>query len=217
MKKHFLILLFALLFCSTMMAQPPGVKRFQLYDRDYKISIGPAVGFGFSTGSGSNAYDFNPSKGFAYHFGLAVNAHFGSRGRHSFGSGGTGLFGVEVEALYGRRNLKVSGSAAHLNCLEVPVLAQFYPLPNVGIEAGVTLVRFMGYSPDLTQAGTSFLHTGQISGGDVMPTFGVTYQLPIGLAFGARYQLGCSNLAGNLDSKVSAAMVSVSYLFNAVK
>ena len=211
-----------LLMCNTVMAQltPPGVRRPNgplLHPRGYMVAVGATGGYGIAMGTASRVYDFRPTMSTSYHFGLAVNAQFIERGRRGFRSDGGFLFGVEVEALYGSRNTKVSGTLARLNCLEFPILVQYYPLSSLGVEAGITAVKFLGYSPDYLQIGFSHLHLGQISGGDMMPTIGVCYKTPFGLMLNARYYLGLSNLAGNLDSKMSTAIVSMTYLIPIIK
>ena len=222
MKKSAFVFLLFMLLSSFVMAQvtPPGVRkpnRAVLHARGYQIAIAPTVGFGLALGSESETYNSDLSIGYGYHFGLAVNARFGNRRNSSFSGGEKGHLGVELAALYENRIMKVSGVASHLKCIEIPIVGQYYPINSLCAEAGVTLVKFMEYSPEWTPLGPSFLHTGQIKGGDIMLTVGASYDSPIGLAIGIRYYLGCSNIAGNFDSKVSTAMVSLTYLLRIIK
>ena len=217
MNKHLILAMLAVLFCKGLLAQPPGVSGFRLYDRDYKLTLGPKVGAGMAIGTDTPAFGIESSKGMAYQGGLAFNAHFGRRTRFGFGNGGTGWFGFEVEALYGARSLKVGDANWQMRCVEIPVLAQVYPTAQLGFEAGMTLVRTLGFTPELMPTDNAFLHTGQIGGGDVMLTLGACYKAPFGLLLDARYNLGLSTLAGNLDTKVSTLMVSLGYLFDVVK
>ena len=90
-------------------------------------------------------------------------------------------------------------------------------MAEIAVEAGVTMVRVLGFTPELMQTGTAYMHTGQISGGDVMLTVGACYKARFGLMVDARYNLGMSTVAGNVDSKVSSAVVSIAYLFDIVK
>ena len=113
--------------------------------------------------------------------------------------------------------MKVGDADWRMQCVEIPLLAQVYPVSQLGLEAGVTLVRTMGFAPELMQTDNAFLHTGQISAGDMMLTVGACYKTAFGLMLDARYNLGFSPLAGNLNTKVSTAMVSVAYLFDIVK
>ena len=54
-----------------------------------------------------------------------------------------------------------------------------------------------------------------------MPTAGLVYKARLNdnsaLLIDARYNMGMSNLAGNFDTKVSTAMLSIAYMFNIVK
>lgn len=218
MKKHFVITLFVLLFCNVLMAQkPPGVSGFQLYERDYKICIGPILGGGLAMPTATAAYDFNPKVGLSYQGGLAINGRFGHRQRFGFGGGGTGLPGFEVEVLFSRRTMSEDGTTMAMNCIEMPLLAQIYPIVQLGLEAGVTFVRMLGFTPEYTQTNYAVLYTGQIKGGDVMLTTGVCFQPGFGLMVDARYNFGISPIAGNLNTKVSTIVVSVAYLIKAVK
>ena len=216
MYKRLFFILLTVFFSIRLMAQPPGVSGFRLYERDYRIAIGPKVGVGMSTGTALQLYDIKASYGMAYQAGVAVNAHFGKRSRFGFGNGGTGWFGAEAEVLYGMRNLKLNGTAVRMNCIEVPLLAQVYPIKEMGIEAGVTMVKVLGFTPDVMQSDYAFLHTGQIKGGDVMLTAGLCFKAA-GMMIDARYNYGMSNLAGNFDTKVSTVTLSLAYLINIVK
>ena len=216
MYKKLIYLLLMMLFCTKLTAQPPGVSGFRLYERDYKVSVGPKVGVGMSMGTASQLYDFRVSLGTAYQAGVAVNAHFGKRTRFGFGNGGTGLFGAEAEILYEMRNIKLNSTAVRMNCIQVPLLVQIYPIKELGIEGGVTMVKVLGFTPDLMQTDYNYLYTGQIKAGDVMLTAGACFKV-VGIMIGARYNIGLSDLAKNFDTKVSTMTFSLAYLINVVK
>lgn len=217
MNKHFTFLLFLLFLSNLLSAQPPGVSGFRLYERNYKISIGPTAGFGLSKGTSSQIYDYNPKLGLSYRIGLAVNGHFGRRHRFGFGGGGTGWVGFEAEALYGSRIMKEGRTQVRVNCVEVPLLGQVYPISKLGFELGLTMVKVLSYTPELTPANNTFLYTGQIKAWDVMLSIGACYKLPIGLMFSARYNIGTSDFAGNFDTKESTAVVSLTYLIHVLQ
>lgn len=213
MRKHLLLVLLAALCCSGLFAQECED------DRPYRIAIGPKVGVGLAMGSHSNLENLNFGMGVGYQFGAAFNAHFGRR--YELSCGGTGWFGLQLEALYGGRNIKLGSESLGMSCFEVPVLAQLYVIPDLAIEAGVTMVKVLGCSPDeLTYEGATY-GTGEIKGSDVMITAGLAYKTRLNpnssLMLDARYNMGMSPLAGNFDTKVSSLMFSVVYLFNIVK
>lgn len=216
MKKSLILALFALLFSNALNAQTPKTSGFKLYERDYKICIGPKVGVGIAMGSVVTMFDFKASPGLSYQAGMAVNAHFGHRSSSKSNGGGTGWFGAEAEALYSVRNLKMNEAAVRINCLEIPLLAQLYPISELGIEAGVTMVKVLNFTPDLLQSDYFFLHTGQISGGDVMLTAGLCFKAG-GMMMDLRFNKGVSGLADNFDAKISSLVLSMVYLISVVK
>lgn len=212
MHKHLIVTLLVILFCKGLSAQSNS--GFRTYSRDYCVDIGPKAGIGLAMGSAVPLYDFKASMGVSFQAGVVMNAHFGRR--QGSGHGGTGWFGTEAEVLYGMRNLKINETAVRMSCVEVPILAQVHPIPEMGIEAGVTMVKVLSFTPDVMQSDYAFLHTGQIKGGDVMLTAGLCFKAA-GMMIDARYNYGMSNLAGNFDTKVSTVTLSLAYLINVVK
>lgn len=213
MRKHLLLVLLTALCCSGVFAQE------DLDDRPYRIAIGPKVGVGLDMGSHSNHENLNFGMGFGYQVGAAFNAHFGRR--YEMSEGGTGWFGLQVEALYGGRTIKLGSTNLGTSCFEVPVLAQLYVIPSLAIEAGATMVKVLGCSPDQLNYEGATYGTGEIKGSDVMITAGLAYKARINssssLLMDVRYNMGMSPLAGNFDTKVSSVMFSFAYLFNVVK
>ena len=214
MRKHLLVLLFAALCCNGLIAQEECED-----DRPLRIAIGPKVGVGLDMGSHSDLENLDFGMGFGYQFGAAFNAHFGRRTELS--CGGTGWFGLQIEAMYGGRNIKLGSINLGTSCLEVPVLAQLYVTPSLALQAGATAVMILGSKPNQLYYEGATYGTGEIKGGDVMATAGLAYKARLNgnsvLLIDARYNLGTSNLAGNFDTKVSSVMVSFAYLFNIVK
>lgn len=214
MRKHLLLFLLAALCCNGLFAQEECED-----DRPYRLAIGPKVGVGLDMGSHSNLENLNFGMGFGYQVGAAFNAHFGRR--FELSCGGTGWFGLQVEAMYGGRNIKVGSTSLGTSCLEVPVLAQLYFTPSFALQAGATaVVIFKGTPEQLYYEGATY-GTGEIKGKDMMLTAGLAYKARLNenssLLIDARYNMGMSNLAGNFDTKVSSIMLSLSYLFNIVK
>jgi hypothetical protein len=212
MRKHLLFVLLATLCCTGLFAQEGD-------DRPYRIAIGPKVGVGLDMASHSNLQNLDFGMGFGYQFGAVFNAHFGRR--YEMSEGGTGMFGLQLEAMYDGRAVKLGSTKVGIGCIEVPVVAQFYIIPNLALEAGVTIVKVLSCSPnELNHEGVTY-GTGGIKGGDMMISAGLAYKARLNssssLMLDARYNLGMSPLAGNFDTKVSSVMLSVAYLFNIVK
>ena len=185
------------------------------FDKPFRLTMGPKVGVGVSMGSHSNFHDMDFSPGLAYQFGAVFNAHFGRR--FDLSDGGTGFLGLQVEANYSKRIVKLNSSPLSERCLEVPVLVQCYLSPTMALEAGATMVHLFGCSPAILDYQGAHFNTGGIKGNDVMLSVGACYKSSFGLMLDVRYNLGCSNLAGNFDTKISTAMASIVYLFTIVK
>lgn len=214
MRKHLLLLLFAALCCNGLFAQEECED-----DRPLRIAIGPKVGVGLDLGSHSNLENIDFGMGVGYQFGAAFNAQFGRRTEMS--CGGTGWFGLQIEAMYGGRNIKLGSTSLGTSCIEVPVLAQLYVTPSVALQAGATAVMILQGTPEELYYEGAAYGTGEIKGKDVMVTAGLAYKARLNensaLLIDARYNMGMSSLAGNFDTKVSSVMLSLSYLFNIVK
>lgn len=207
MRKKLLIVMFAALCCNVLFAQGD--------DRPFRIAAGPKLGVGMAFGSHSNEQNLDFGSALGYQLGASFNAHFGRR--YEMSDGGTGWLAIEVEAMYGKNSLKLGTEDFSISCIEVPVLAQLYLTSTVGLEAGVTLVKFTGVSPAKLKSDGATYSVGDITGGDAMITAGLCYKTPNGIMIDARYNLGMSSLNPNFDTKVSSFMISVAYLFNIVK
>ena len=210
-KQIFFIVLFALC-CKGLIAQEYDDGPI---DRSYRLALGPKVGAGIALGSHSTQQDLSFSPSLSYQFGAVFNSHFGRR--YDLSDGGTGWFGIQVEALYSQRNLKLGSSKFGESCIEMPVLAQLYFSSSLALEAGTTFVHILKCTPSQLEFQGTHLDTGSISGNDIMFTVGACYTMPLGVVLDARYNMGISGLAGNLDSKVSTFLLSVVYQINVVK
>ena len=214
MRKKLFIFLIAALCCNGLIAQevdddpiPP--------DRDYRMFIGPKLGAGVALGSHSDVQNLDFGAAFSYQVGAVYNAHFGRR--FELSNGGTGWFGFQIEALYGKNNLKLGTEGFGFSCIEIPVLAQLYVTPTFAIEAGATAVKVLGGTPSQITFDGATYGVGELRGSDVRITAGLCYKNPMGFMIDARYNMGMSPIAGNFDTKVSSFMLSFAYLFNIVK
>lgn len=187
-----------------------------ILDSPYRIYLGPKVGVNFASMSGlSDNFGLNPQSGLGFQGGLAANIHFGRRTEKA--EGGTGLFGIQVEAMYSQRTIKTDVENLKLGYFEVPILAQYFVMPDLSIELGPTIAGTLSASPDEMKAKNVVLATGELKGFDVMLTAGVGYKHKSGFTASARYNLGMSELAGNFNGKVSTVTVSVGWLFSLIK
>lgn len=209
-KKLFILLLMAFC-CKDLIAQEYDDGPI---DRSYRLALGPKVGVGIALGSHSNQQNLNFSPNLTYQLGGVFNAHFGRR--YDLSDGGTGWLGLQIEALFSQRNLKIGPSTMGERCIEMPVLAQLYLSSSIALDAGATFVHVLKCTPSQLVFQGTHINAGDISGNDVMLTIGACYKKS-NLVFDARYNLGMSGLAGNLDTKVSTLVLSAIYHFIIVK
>ena len=87
----------------------------------------------------------------------------------------------------------------------------------MNIELGPTFCYLMSKSPDELKGEATSFAIGDLKGGDVKGTIGVSYQTKSGFYASARYNMGFSDLAKNFPCKVSTVSVSIGYLFNIFK
>lgn len=178
------------------------------------VSLGITAGGNYSMMSNYDAVDLGKRNGIGFQGGLAINAHFGQR---QGADAGTGPCGVQLELLYSQHNMKTDlNDDIKLGYLEVPILFKYYITQGLNIELGPTFAFLMSKKPDQLVGPSTNINIGELKGGDVRGTIGVSYQTN-GFFASARYNLGLSELAGNFPCKVSAVTVSVGYLFDIFK
>jgi len=179
------------------------------------VSLGITAGGNYSMMSKYDPVDLGSRSGIGFQGGAAVNIHFGQR---RGADAGTGPIGLQIEALYALHSIKTDLSDdIKLGYLEVPVLLKYYITPNVNIELGPTFCYILSKSPDVLEGTSTTVAIGELKGGDIKGTIGVSYQTKAGFYASARYNLGLSELAGNFPCKVSTVSVSIGYLFNIFK
>ncbi len=180
--------------------------------KPYTLSIGPKVGGNYAMPKDDMDLGLSGSMGF--NAGVAFNLRFARPAGRPFG---TERFGIHVEALYSTRNLSGDNDDISLSCYEIPVLFQWYFIPNFAIEAGPTFTGAISASPTEFECGTDTYHTDQLKARDIMFSVGLNCKLRKGFTADLRYNLGNSNLAGNFETKVSTLSLSVGWLFSVIK
>lgn len=215
MKKIF-IFLFMAVFTATLSAQEEEELSMSIVDSPYRIYLGPKIGVNFASMNGlSDQFALNPQSSLGFQGGLAAGIHFGRRTPKA--EGGTGRWGIQVEAMYAQRTIKTDVEDLKLSYFEVPILVQYFIIPELNIEVGPTIAGTLSSSPDNMNSGNVMIATGDLKGFDVMITAGIGYKHKCGFTASARYNYGTSKLAGNFDGKISTISVSVGWLFNLVK
>ena len=220
MHKKLLIITLTLLFCSVMLAQEQQ-DRWVWPDEHIEdalflhIGIGPKLGAGLDKATDPSFSDFHFKSGIAYQLGAVVNIHVAHH--LSLSLHGIDHIGLAIEALYEQRNFNAGDETMTMKCFETPLLLQFFLPRNFQLEAGLTLVKLLGITPDSLQAGYGFANVGAIKGSDVMISAGACYRITFGLTLDLRYNYGMSEWAENFRSKTSTVMFSLNYMFPLMK
>ncbi|MBR0036637.1 MAG: PorT family protein [Bacteroidales bacterium] len=222
MNKNYLTLFFAALLPLGTYAQQFGDDSDfafggdEIEGRHWTMSLGAKAGVTMSNMDDYDLVDLGAGFGTGYTAGAVLDARFGRR--NEAGSyGKTSWWGLQLEVLYSARNIKTDYDDLKLNYLEVPVLFQFYPTSNFYIEAGATFAKLLSSKPKEMQAENIIIPTGELSGGDFLPTVGLGLKLKKGFTADVRYNIGTSELAGDFPCKTSMIAVSVGWMFDVVK
>lgn len=178
------------------------------------VSLGVTAGGNYSMMSKYDPVDLGSRTGIGFQGGLAINAHFGQKP----GAGaGTGPIGLQLEVLYAQHSFKTDlNENIKLSYLEAPLLFKYYFTKELNIEVGPTFAFLMSKKPDELVGPSTSIAIGELKGGDVRATIGISFQTK-GFYVSARYNHGFSDLAKNFPCKVSAATLTVGYLFDIFK
>lgn len=178
------------------------------------FSIGPKVGINYSLAGNPDGMDLDMSGGVGFSGGAAFNLRFGRPAGRPLG---TERFGVQLEAMYSRRSLKTNVDNISMNCFEIPLLLQWYFVPNFAIEVGPTFTGTFSSSPKNFDYNGVVYQMGKVKAYDVMLSVGVNCKLKKGFTADLRYNLGNSEMAGNFNTKVSTISLGIGWLFNVIK
>ena len=213
--KKILMLVATLMMVVSVHAQEEWADEGVVDSRKNVVSLGITAGGNYAMMSKYDPVDLGARSGIGFQGGLAINARFGQR---RGADAGTGPVGLQIEALYAQHSMKTDLSDdIKLGYLEVPVLFKYYITSNLNIELGPTFCYLLSKSPDVLEGTSTNIYIGELKGGDLKGTVGISYQTKGGFYASARYNMGFSELAGNFPCKVSTASVSIGYLFNIFK
>lgn len=182
--------------------------------KPYALSIGPKVGTNYSMSGDPDGMDLGMSGNIGFSAGAAFNLRFGHPAGRPFG---TERYGVQLEALYSMRSLKNDIEDITLNCFEIPVLFQWYIVPNFAFEVGPTFTGAFSASPRDFKYNNAIYQIDKVKALDVMLSVGINCKLKNGFTADLRYNLGNSDLAGNFNTKVSTISLGIGWLFNVIK
>lgn len=202
MKKSFLTLLGLVAISTTAVAQQ-------------EVKFGPKAGVNFANLSGVDNADMMT----AFHFGAVAEIKFNEK------------FSVQPEVVYSAQGYtgdymigssKVADYTQKLDYVNVPIMAKYYIVEGFSVEAGPQ-VGFLVKAEskfENKEAGVTLTDGDNkdfYKSTDFGLNFGLAYDLPMGVFFGARFNLGLSDIRNNTDSgdaiKNNVIQVGVGYKF----
>lgn len=185
------------------------------YLRPVNFWLGPKVGANLAFGSTpDNMPGMDVKTGAGFEVGIVANLRFLRPEDKPLGNE---RLGAQVEFLYSMQNLGTADKTISMNCFEVPVLVQWYPISSFGVEVGPTFKGAMASSPKDLHYGTTIYNMSKLKAMDVMVTFGILYKHKSGFNVDLRYNLGNSDIAGNFKTKASTLALSFGWLFPLIK
>ncbi|MCF1192823.1 PorT family protein [Mangrovimonas sp. AS39] len=130
-------------------------------------------------------------------------------------------FGVQPEILFSDQGAKEDFEGVdisyNLSYINVPIMAKYYATENLSLEAGPQIGFLVDSKVKAKYEGDSATtDLEDISTLDFGFNFGLGYKLNNGLNFGARYNLGLSNVydgEGSDDEKINNGVIQVSVGF----
>ena len=190
--KKFCLIIAVILFCFKVTAQDNSTS-----DNGIKFGIKAGVNFATLTGD-TEGLESRTS----FHVGALVEIPVSEK------------FSVQPELLYSGQGAKDDSSddELKLDYLNIPIIAKFYVAEGFSLEAGPQIgfllsakEEFDGQSEDIKD---------YVKGTDFGINFGLGYKMETGLNFGARYNLGLSEIPEDGgDLKNGVFQISIGYMF----
>jgi hypothetical protein len=163
------------------------------------IKFGVKGGLNFANISGDNSSAFEPVTAFNLGFMSEISI--------------TDKFSFQPELMYSGQgfSFKNDSDPVALSYINLPLMGKYYVMKGLSIEAGPQVGYLVGADYDGTDVKDNFKKL------DFGANIGIGYKLENGLNFGARYNLGLSNI-NNVDgisdkNRNSVLQVSVGYFF----
>lgn len=134
-----------------------------------------------------------------------VGAHVGGVVEFKFSE----KFSLQPELLYSMQGAQNSPAEIHLDYLSVPIMAKYYIIKGLSVEAGPQIGVGVRYE-DANGNDLELVHENF----DIGLAVGAGYELPFKLFFQIRYYQGLMNVSIPSDYKNSVFALSVGYKFN---
>lgn len=224
MRKKLLFMVMGLLFTFGLHAQvkvdrgnqdySQGTERVKTAKKSSQLSIKYGVKAGVNMSTMSNGMEFNPGFGMGIGFrgGVMVNFHWGQRTVNSLP--GTGLFGLQPELMYSYQSVKSNEGEIKMSYIQLPVMLKVYPTSALSVEVGPEFNYLIATSPNTMVFDDATISIGDCKGFNMGVGVGLAYELRMGFVVGARYSLGFTDMAKNLNWKNNGnVQVTVGWLF----
>lgn len=159
------------------------------------IKFGVKGGLNFATISGDNTDGSDLVTGL--HFGVLAEIPISEK------------FSFQPELMYSGQGTSFNDYATDLSYLNIPLMGKYYLTKGLSLEAGPQLGFLLSAKTDDSDVKDLFKTV------DFGVNFGLGYKLENGLNFGARYNLGLSNINAidNYSNKNGVMQLSVGYFF----
>ena len=182
----------------------------QVMNDDPKVflSVGPTAGATMGTFSLSS--DVSYSFGFRPGFSVGGFLNFRFLNRNIRSTAETGVLAIQPEIRFTMIGGNSDESDLGLSYVTIPVMFQVYPLTNLCLEAGLTFGFNVAHTPDNIVVSDTEYTLENLKADDVAASLGVGYRFG-NLSIGARYHLGLSDLAENMQWKNRLIQVGISY------
>jgi len=162
-----------------------------------KIKFGVKGGLNFATVSGDNTQGIDVVT--AFNFGVLSEIPI------------TEKFSFQPELLYSGQGYSFNDNTVALNYLNIPLMGKYYLIKGLSVEAGPQIGFLLSAKNEKTDVKDAFKTV------DFGVNFGLGYKLNNGLNFGARYNLGLTNI-NNLEgssakNRNGVIQLSIGYFF----
>ena len=162
-----------------------------------EVEFGVKGGLNFANISGDNTKDLGAVT--AFNFGVVSEIHISEK------------FSFQPELMYSGQGYSPDDNIVALSYLNIPLIGKYYVTKGLSLEAGPQLGFLLAAKNEKTDVKDAFKTF------DFGVNFGLGYKLESGLNFGARYNLGLTNI-NNLDNssfknKNGVIQVSIGYFF----
>jgi hypothetical protein len=162
-----------------------------------KIKFGVKGGLNFANISGDNTKDIDLVTSF--NFGVVSEIPISEK------------FSFQPELMYSGQGYSFNDNTVALSYLNIPLMGKYYVTKGLSVEAGPQIGFLLGAKNEKTDVKDSF------NTFDFGVNFGLGYKLDNGLNFGARYNLGLTDInnveGSSIKNKNGVFQLSVGYFF----